>query len=495
MVIQMAYIKSNKNQNWLLPLGIKEMIPKDHICFFVESFVENLDFSKFDIIYNGAGHPAYHPRIIMKILIYGSLCNTRSSRKIAKACFENFVFMYLAEKVNPDFRTINRFRKNNFVFFKSAFKETVSLASKNKLVDLSFLSIDGSTFKANAGSKRYVDKKGLDKLDKAIDKMIEDDIALDDLEDELYGDSANDGLTGIDKRDIKKIVREFNSSKDKTKIKKQIDKAKNELEKYSLKKVSISDPESRAMQTKKRFSELSYNIQISSSKNQLILANDVCQDKHDVKQFIPQIKNVKKNISLMKETKVAVDCGYSDGINIKFAEDEKIDLYVPSRSQAQKLDGKEESLNHDDYEYDEKNDSIISKDVVYKRSGGYTRKDGKKILTFYNSEHKKKKDIPYYFKERLRMKEKMNSSEAKTIYNLRKITVEPVYGHIKQNMGLREFLLRGLKGAKIEMNLMCLAHNLKKINKLLKNKVNVNEKINQSIKFLCENYLQTPTKF
>ncbi|MBT4697158.1 transposase, partial [Candidatus Woesearchaeota archaeon] len=216
----MAYIKSDKDQNWLLPLNIKDMIPKDHICFLVENFVESLDFSNFDLIYDGSGHPAYHPKIIMKILTYGMLCKIRSSRKLAKAIIENFVFMYLAEKVNPDFRTINRFRKDNHEFVKNAFKKTVELAVENKIVDLSFISIDGSTFKAYAGSKRYFDKKGLDKLDKAIDKMIKKDIALDELEDELYGDNANDGLTGIDRRDIKRIVREFNQSKDKKKIKK-----------------------------------------------------------------------------------------------------------------------------------------------------------------------------------------------------------------------------------------------------------------------------------
>ena len=468
----MAYIESYKNQNWLLPLSIKEMIPADHICFLVEDFVESLDFSKYDMIYEGAGAPAYHPRILMKILVYGMLCKTRSSRKLAKAAIENFIFMYLAEKVSPNWRTINRFRKDNNMFVKNAFKKTVQLAIENKLIDLSFLSIDGSTFKAYAGSKRYFDKKGLGKLDKAIDKMIQEDIALDDLEDELYGDNANDGLTGIDRRDIKKIVREFNQAKDKIKIKKQIEKAKNELEKYDLKKVSISDPEARAMQTKKRFSELSYNVQLSVSKNQIIVANEVCQDKHDAHQFIPQIKNIKENIELKEDTKIALDCGYSDADNIKFAEDEKINLYVPSRAQAQTLDGKEESLNHDNYEYDEEKNELISKGIRYRFRGFYTRKNGKKIASYYNAEIKKKKDVPYYFRERLRMKEKMSTTEAKKTYSLRKITVEPSFGNIKQNLGFREFLLRGLEKVKIEMNLVSIAHNLQKIYRMKKqNKV------------------------
>jgi transposase len=441
------------------------MIPNDHVCFLVEEFVNSLDFSKFDLIYDGAGHPAYHPRILMKILVQGMLHKVRSSRKLAGACRENFVFMYLAEKVNPDFRTINRFRKDNSEFVKDAFKKTVEIASKNNLIDLSFISIDGSTLKANAGSKRYFNKKGLDKLNKAIEKMIEEDIALDELEDQLF-DDREEGLTGIDRRDIKKIVREYNNSKDKKKIKRNIKKAKNELEKYGLKKVSVSDPEARAMQTKKRFSELSYNAQLSVSKNQIIIANDVCQDKHDVHQFVPQIKNVKENINLPEKAKVGLDSGYSDGKNIKFAEEEKIDLYVPSRAQAQKFDGKDETLKHDNYEYDEKKNELIADGVRFKFRGIYIRKNGRKIISYYNKKLKKKKDVPFYFRERLRMRDKMETEEAKKVYGLRKITIEPVYGNIKQNLGFREFLLRGKEKVKIEFNLACIAHNLQKIWKL-----------------------------
>src|SRR3989344_974048 len=270
----MSYIQTNKDQNWLLPLSIKGMIPEDHICFLVEDFVDLLDYSNFDMIYDGAGHPAYHPGIIMKIIIQGMLSRIRSSRKLAAGCRENFVMMYLAEKTKPDFRTIARFRKDNSEFVKDAFKRTVELASENKLIDLSFISIDGSMLKAYAGKKRYFDKKGLDKLDKAIDKMVEEDIKIDEIEEQIFGDKE-EGLTGIDERDLRRIVRDYKKSEDKKKIKNNIKKAKNELEKYSLKKVSISDPESRMMQNKKGFSELSYNTQISVSRNQIILSNDL----------------------------------------------------------------------------------------------------------------------------------------------------------------------------------------------------------------------------
>ena len=469
-MIVVVYKQTQKNQNWLLPLDIKEMIPKDHVCFLVEDFVEELDYKKFDMIYAGAGNPAYHPRILMKILVQGMLSKVRSSRKLAQTTRENVVMMYLAEKVNPDFRTIARFRKENEAFVKNTFKKTVTLAAEHKLIDLSFLSIDGSMIKAYAGRKQYVDKKGLDLLDKAIDKMIKEDIALDELEEQMFGDKE-EGLTGIDRRDMKKIVREYYSRKDKKKVKKSIEKAKNELEKYSLEKVSLSDHSCRMMQSKKKFAELSYNVQLSVSKNQIIVANDVCQDKHDAHQFAPQIKNIKENIQLTKETKVGVDSGYSDGDNIKFALDNAINLYVPSRAQAQEFDGKEQSLNHDKYEYDEEKNELIAEGVRYRFRGFYTRKNGKKIVSFYNEGLKRKKDVPFYFRERLQMKEKMNTDESRKIYSLRKITVEPVYGHMKQNLGFREFLLRGLEKVKIEMNLISIAHNLQKIHRMMRENI------------------------
>ena len=217
------------------------------------------------------------------------------------------------------------------------------------------------------------------------------------------------------------------------------------------------------MQNKKGFSELSYNAQLSVSRNQIIVANDICQDGHDAHQFIPQMMNIKENIKLKKNTKVGVDCAYSDGENIKFAEDEGIDLYVPSRAQAQELDGKEQSLNHDNYEYDWKRDELIVGNHKFYFKGIYTRKNGKRIIMYYNDKLKKKKDVPFYFRERLRMKAKMEKPEPKKAYGARKITVEPVYGNLKENLGFREFLLRGLKSAKIELNLVCIAHNLRKI--------------------------------
>ena len=152
----MAYIQSYKDQVWLLPPSIEELIPEDHICFLVEALVDSMDFKAFDLKYAGAGHPAYHPRVLLKILVMGVMDRVRSSRRLAKNARENVVYMYLSEKLAPDFRTISDFRKDNPEVIKKAFRHTVELGKQEGLLDLSHLSTDGSKIKANASNRRVL---------------------------------------------------------------------------------------------------------------------------------------------------------------------------------------------------------------------------------------------------------------------------------------------------------------------------------------------------
>ena len=461
----MAYIQSYTNQNWLIPQSIQDMIPEDHICFLVENFVNSLDFSKFDKEYGGAGAPAYHPRISMKILIQGMLSKVRSSRKLAAASRENFVFMYLSEKVHPNFRTIARFRKDNAFFVKEAFKKTIRLASSHNLIDLSLICIDGTTIKANASKKRTIKKEAFDVLDKAVEKMITEDIALDELEEEIYEDSE-ENLTGMDRKDMKRIVNEYRKCQDKKKIKEIHEKVKEEIERApAQKKLSLTDPESRIMTNKKRNVEPSYNAQFSvDAKHQIILANDVCQDGHDANQLVPQINNVEENIGeLPQGTKVSADCSYSSGDNFQFLEKKKLDGYIPSRAQAQELNDKIQTLNHDMYEYDWNTDEIILEGVRLQFHKHSIRKNGKEVLMYKTKDWSVRRQVPALFRERLRMKEKMQTGEAKKVYHRRKTVVEPPIGNIKENLGFREFLLRGINSVKTELNLVSITHNLQKI--------------------------------
>ena len=93
-----------------------------------EAFVDMMDFSEFEIRCEGPGHPSYHPCILCKILIQSMLDRVRSSRAIARNVRENIVYMYLAEHLQPDFRTISDFRKENENLITELFKNTVKAA-------------------------------------------------------------------------------------------------------------------------------------------------------------------------------------------------------------------------------------------------------------------------------------------------------------------------------------------------------------------------------
>ena len=123
----------------------------------VESFVdEMMDFSEFEVRYNGSGHPSYHPCIMCKILIQSMLDRVRSSRVIARNVQENVVYIYLAENLQPDFRTISDFRKDNEKLITELFKNTVKAAKDLGVIGLEQLSIDGSIVKASASKKNVV---------------------------------------------------------------------------------------------------------------------------------------------------------------------------------------------------------------------------------------------------------------------------------------------------------------------------------------------------
>ena len=477
----MVYMNSYKGQNWLIPQSIQDMIPKNHICFFVEEFVDSLDFSEFDMISEGPGHPSYHPRIIMKIIIQGMLSIERSSRKLASACRENFVFMYLAEKVQPEFSTICRFRRNNKEFIKETFKETIELADENGLVDLSLICTDGSKIKANSCKKMCIKKEQLDKLASIIDRMIEEDIKQEEV-DRIIHEDKEENISNLEFKNLKGIVKEYRKNKNKEKLRERCKKAIEEAEKEpEMKKISISDPECRMMKHSGVNYEPSYNGQFTvDSKNQIIIANDVCQDMSDYCQLKPQLEQVKENIGLKEGTKIDVDCGYSSGDNIKYIEDNKLDGYMPNRTQTREFNDmepmKKEKYRWDDYEYDEDKDEIIfdGARLSYYKTFFY-KKDNKRMHEYRTFDKKIIKRVPEFFKERLRMKKKMETEEAKKIYALRKSIVEPVIGNIKENLGFRSLRMKGLNGAKIELNLASIAHNLKKI-WILRGKLSINNK-------------------
>jgi len=132
----MAFIMGHRNQNWLFPPNVLDLTDEDRICRFVDEVIECMDFREIEERYDGPGNPAYHPKVMIKLLVKGVIDGIFSSRKIFKATKENVVYMYLSGHLNPDFRTICRFRKDNLKTIKFVFAEVVKLAREMGIVKL-----------------------------------------------------------------------------------------------------------------------------------------------------------------------------------------------------------------------------------------------------------------------------------------------------------------------------------------------------------------------
>ena len=483
-IASMAYIPSYKDQAWLLPPNLIDLIPEDHICFLMEALVEAQDYSDFDLQYSGAGHPAYHPRILVKLLVMGILDRVRSSRRVARNARENVVYMYLAEKLAPDFRTISDFRKSHPELAKEIFRHTVRLAKEEGMLDLSHISTDGSKVKANASGKRVLTKEELAVLLRFVDEELEAWAEQDRQEDEEFGEIRGlDQLPQQSRETVQKAVEHYlkrmkgKGSEEKDEIKERLEEAQEELEQEGLKKVSVTDPGSRFMKNAKGKIELSYNPQVTVERRGFILANDVNQNAADAGQLQPQIKQTEENLGGLPEGLIwSCDAGYYESGNMELMAERKIDGYIPDNNESKS----DQPFDKRNFSYDRDKDRWIcpvGENVVY-LGRHYDGQKGKEIRVYKGEschscarsrECTRQKNGIRYLKmfpgEEVReaMRVKMKTARAKAIYKLRQQIVEPVLGDVKENKGLRSFLTRGIGGVKTEWNLLCAAVNTQKI--------------------------------
>jgi transposase len=468
------FIAYNQEQLMLLPLNIREMIPEDHLVHGVSTLVERLDlFSIYQTYKNSeGGRPSYHPLMLTKVIFYAYAIGVRSSRKIAAGLESDVFFMYLAAMQKPDFRTISDFRKDHLEELKELFQQIVVISMELGIAKIGHISIDGTKMRASAGRRKTKSKESLDKLEqeieKQIEKMLDEAEEIDEEEDRLYGDTRGD-----------EMPKELRNKED---LIKKIEEAKKKLEEKGLKRVNITDPDSRFMQDADGGIDMSYNTQVAvDDKTQVIVANDVTSQVNDHHQFIPLYEQVVDNTD-KKPEEVSADCGYANGKNYMYIEDNKIDAYLPDQMFDKEVDkeGKEKLSRYDrrNFRYNRDKDTFTcpeGKILVFKAN---QKKDGIKSRIYVGQECSdcrerlecKRASVRYIKVTEVdgiieRMREKLLTEEGKQRYNKRLSTAEPVFGNLKKNLGYRDFQLRGLEKVRGEFQLMCIAHNIKKIHK------------------------------
>ena len=503
-------------QSWLFPPRITDFIPEDHICNLVVAVVSSLKIWSIEKKYRcQPGHPAYPRRLLLRLMVQAAIDGMFSSRKIDRLAQENVIYMYLAGNAKPDFRTLCNFRREHKKLIEDVFKKTVLIAKAAGVIHLGHLATDGTKVKANASNQYTLSKEELG----TIRRIIEQGIAVDEEEDRLYGDRRGDELPPelntpekirrkikeIEetqgkplKQAAKKILRQHltGDEQQRKQVLGKIKKAEQEITRSGQKAVSVSDPEARFMENKKKWKELSYNPQITVDHGSgIIVANDVTQDCVDREQLQPQMQKTEENLGgLPKDVTMSWDNGYYSGQNLHYLEGKEVDGYIPDGEQASKMKGKQKADDpyaKGQFIFDDTQDCFICpQGRMLTRKGEYIY-NGKSVYAYYGApcescparavcagENRWRVITSFGFEgERQRMAVKMRLGEGKKEYRKRGETVEWPFGDIKQNLGLREFLTRGLLNVKTEHNLVCTAHNLKVLWKKLDKKIVVLGKV------------------
>ena len=455
----------NRGQRGLFPDDIRLYLGANHLSIVVCELVEHFDTRAFYERVSDEGPPRYDPDMMLALLTYSYCERIYSSRDIAKRLKTDFALVYITGKQQPDFRTINRFRKDNIDLFAKFFKETVRYCGELGMATLEHIAIDGTKIQANASNAAtYTDER----TEKEIEEILKKASEIDDMEDEKYGED-NDG-SGIPD-DIQERLTKLDE------IKHKLEKEQEAQGGGKKVKVNATDSDAKFMKMYGIGTHIGYNAQAAvDGYYQIIVAADVVNAQIDDKQLIPMVLGTAHNTGRFPE-RLTADGGYGTARNYSFLDFFKIDGYVKLKGY-KKRKGKFHSYK---FHYDDDRDVYIcpaDKELIYHReyeeNGGlikvYRCKDCLECEDFGKCTTNKKGrtiHIDEFRDYRIAMEEKLDTAEGKRFYKKRAPTVESVFGDIKWNGKFKRFSLRGLDNVKGEFDLLAAAHNIKKIQKYL----------------------------
>ena len=473
---------TSSDQIFLLPPTLDELVPQDALARIISEVVEQLELRLLYKRYDDDGRPAYHPKMMLKVLFYAYSTGITSSRKIAQRLEQDVHFMFLSGMETPNFRTINDFRKNNLDLLHEFFKQIVLYCVHLGMVSVGHIAIDGSKIKASASKKQT---KNAAQLEKEIQKIEQEISAL--LQEAEQIDRSEDKCFGKNKRgdELPKKIQSKQARK------KKLEHAKEQLEQQKLTKINVTDPDSHFMKTPTHL-EVCYNGQLAvDSDFQVIVANDVTTDVVDSQQLIPLYEQSVANVDNTAPSEISADCGYANHTNYAYIQDNQIDAYLPPNRDRLKSDTVTDSDPRKRYDK-EHFTYIADRDI-------FLCPENRELHFFQNKKHRGHALRVYRSldcggcpalsvcldkanKSQLRrihryatddfiteMRKKLLTKTGKQAYDQRKITVEPVFGNLKFNLGFKNFSLRGHKKVRGEFDLMCIAHDLRKIYSFIKN--------------------------
>jgi transposase len=445
------------NQAYLLPPSLQDWLPEGHLARFVAEVVEALDLSAIYAKYeegDGRGQAAYDPRMMVGVLIYGYCRGVASSRRMARATYEDVAFRYLAADQHPDHDTLAAFRQEHLANLSQLFVQVLRLCQKAGLVKLGHVALDGTKIQAKASKHKAMSYERMGEAEKKLEAEVQ---AL--LQEAARGDAEGDGKYGKGKRGDElpaelarreerlekireaKAALEQEAREAAEKKRAEVEEQLKEREKQGRERGrklggrppqapdpeqakpepkaqrNFTDPDSRIRKdgATKEFVQ-AYNAQaVVDSHAQGIVVAAVTQDANDKKQLVPMLKEVKVQKG-SPPPQATADTGYFSEQNVTDGQLQGIDLFVaPDR-----------------------------------------QKHGEERPATTGPP-------PPAASVAEQMRHKLRTAEGQAVYKLRKAVVEPVFGQIKEARGFRRFLLRGLAKVQAEWQMICATHNLLKL--------------------------------
>src|SRR4051794_4673633 len=184
------FVACDREQSFLMPPDVREWLPENHLAWFVIDAVGEMNLDAFYAAYrvDGRARPAYDPAMMVALLLYAYARGTRSSRGIERACSEDVAFRAIAAQQRPDHAMIARFLERHQQALAGLFGEVLTLCARSGLAQVGVLAVDGTKVQANASRNANLDYEQLAR------EILEEAIATDQAEDELYGDRRGDEL-------------------------------------------------------------------------------------------------------------------------------------------------------------------------------------------------------------------------------------------------------------------------------------------------------------
>jgi len=527
----------NPNQAFLLPPSFDDLIPMGHLVRVVSQTIDQLNIDPLLKSYKGGGASIYHPKMMIKVLVYAYLNGIYSSRKIAKALREDINFMWLSGMNRPDFRTITLFRSSRLKpVIDKVFGSMVIFCQEQGYIKLENYFIDGTKIEADANRNSHVWAKNVKRYkgntEEKIRQLLRHIEQINETENLHYGDKDLEELgenITVSSEKIKEHVKKINdqlSDKQKdeglSKTDEKVVRLVKKIEKKHLPKLEQYEQQQKNLSWRNSYSKTdvdatfhrlkngllrpSYNL-LLGCENQFIINYSIHQNPGESGLFVEHLKKLENQIGILPENVVG-DSAFGTEENYSYLEQQYIGNYL-----------KYNTFHFEQTKTYEKNP--FSKDkFVYTKSTDTFKCPGNKTLHFtgvrenktdngyishariyecedcrecsFAGQCKKAKGNrtlqvnPKLDQYRLQALKNLTSPAGEKLRKQRNIEPETVFGNIKWNLHYSRFRLRGKEKVNIEMGLLSIAHNVKKIYQ-----VDVNRMANSSIKSIEFNKQQS----